>query len=136
MKINAKTDYACRALLELALHWPKKDPLQMDVIAHKQHIPVKFLIHILIHLKQAGLVESIRGKSGGYRLSISPKEVSIKDVVQAFDKVNILSNSRSEVMSALWKKIDEEVSAVVGRINFEELANKQKEKDKFVTFDI
>ena len=48
MKIIAKTDYACRALLELSLHWPKQEPLQVTAIADNQQIPIKFLIHILI----------------------------------------------------------------------------------------
>lgn len=69
MKISAKIDYACRALLiELGLHWPDNRPMQVSAIAKRQKIPMNFLVHILITLKELGYVDSIRGKSGGYVL--------------------------------------------------------------------
>ena len=68
MKISAKTDYACKAIFELVMHWPKPEPLAINVIARSQRIPIKFLTHILLQLKTMGMVESIRGQRGGYLL--------------------------------------------------------------------
>ena len=93
MKISAKIDYACRALLELSLHWPSQEPLQVDQIAQRQRVPVKFLTQILIHLKQVGYVESVRGKKGGYLLRKLPKEIKLNDIMENFNDTN---NSRDE----------------------------------------
>ena len=67
MRISARCDYACKALLELTLHWPSKEPLQLHTISENQGISTKYLVHILIQLKRMGLIESIRGKQGGTR---------------------------------------------------------------------
>ena len=138
IQISAKMNYACRALLELALHWPNVEPLQIELIAQRQNIPVKFLIHILIHLKQAGLLESVRGKGGGYRLNVAPKDITLKDVMKAFDEVDHLTagNNRMGIMQGVWKEISGEVSDVLGRINFEHIVHKQNTKDKLVSFEI
>jgi len=65
MKIPAKIDYACKAIFELAAHWPNKKPVQMQYVAEHQNIPIQFLTQIMIQLKHLGYVESIRGKRGG-----------------------------------------------------------------------
>ena len=82
MKISAKIDYACRALLELALHWPNKEPLPITEIADKEKIPVKFLVHILINLKNLGYIQSVRGNRGGYLLVKNPSEINLLEVIQ------------------------------------------------------
>src|SRR5262245_53536106 len=89
MKISAKTDYACRAILELALHWPNSVPLQISSIAGNRKIPVKFPTQILVTLKQTGLVESIRGQKGGYVLAKAPKDITLREVVANFEKAAV-----------------------------------------------
>jgi Rrf2 family protein len=87
MHVSAKADYGMRALLELAAAY-QEDPsrlLKGDAIARAQAIPVKFLEGILRQLRQAGIVASMRGAEGGYRLDRDPKDVSIADVVRALD---------------------------------------------------
>ena len=82
MKISAKMDYACRALLELALHWPDLTPMQISEIAKRQEIPIKFLVHIMIHLKERGYVNSVRGNKGGYLLAKAPAEIHFGEVIE------------------------------------------------------
>ena len=77
MRISAKIDYACRALLELSLHWPNNIPLQINTIAQNQQMPVKFLTQILLQLKQIGYVQSVRGKKGGYLLAKAPQKIRL-----------------------------------------------------------
>ena len=84
MNISAKTEYACRALLELSLQWPNVAPRQIADIAVRQKMPTKFLIHILIALKGLGFVDSSRGKSGGYYLTASPQTIKLVDVIRHF----------------------------------------------------
>ena len=70
MKLSAKTEYACLAMLEMAQQYGSGEPLQIRRIADEQGIPARFLVQILLQLKGAALVASTRGAAGGYRLSV------------------------------------------------------------------
>ena len=69
MKISAKAEYACLAVLALARHKPGEPPMRIREIAEAHGIPERYLVQILLQLKGAGLVTSVRGASGGYRLA-------------------------------------------------------------------
>lgn len=83
MKVSAKSDYAVRALLELAQ--ADEGPVKGERIAQAQEIPLKFLENILIDLRHAGIVRSQRGAEGGYWLARDAREVSIGEVIRAAD---------------------------------------------------
>ncbi|MBA2253911.1 MAG: Rrf2 family transcriptional regulator [Chloroflexi bacterium] len=86
MRISAKADYALRAAAELAAHWgPEHGPLKGERLAEAQEIPRKFLENILIELKRAGLVRSVRGAVGGYQLVYPPDEISLADIIRAVE---------------------------------------------------
>lgn len=137
MKISAKIDYACRALLELSLHWPNQEPLQVDQIAHRQRVPVKFLTQILIHLKQAGYVESVRGKNGGYLLRKLPREIKLNDIMENFQETN---NSRDEksnpIFNPIWREVNLEFLKAMDKFNFEDICNRKRQSDNTLTFQI
>lgn len=137
MKISAKIDYACRALLELSLHWPNHEPLQVETIAGRQRIPQKFLTQILIHLKQIGYVESVRGKKGGYLLRKLPREIKLNDIMENFQDAN---NSRDEksnpIFSPIWREVNQEFLKAMGKFNFEDICNRKREVDNTPTFQI
>ena len=82
---SAKTEYACVALLELALHHNDPTPLRLKAISEKHDISHRFLVQILLQLKSAGLVASTRGASGGYHLGRTPERISIADIVNVID---------------------------------------------------
>jgi Rrf2 family transcriptional regulator, cysteine metabolism repressor len=82
---SAKTEYACVALLELALHHNDPNPLRLKAISEKHDISHRFLVQILLQLKAAGLVASTRGASGGYHLGRPPERITIADVVNVID---------------------------------------------------
>ena len=84
MRISAKTDYALRALCELAAVGGEA-PLKGERIAAAQDIPLRFLENILVELRHAGLVSSRRGAEGGYLLARPAAEVSLADVIRAID---------------------------------------------------
>ena len=89
MKLPAKVYYGCKAVLELALRYDNRQPVRLATISGQQNIPTNFLVQLLIRLKNAGLVESTRGASGGYTLAKPPGEISLADVFKAVDD-NIL----------------------------------------------
>jgi Rrf2 family protein len=83
VKVSAKSDYAVRALLELAT--ADERPVKGERLAQAQEIPLKFLENILIDLRHAGIVRSQRGADGGYWLARGPDEVTIGEVIRAVD---------------------------------------------------
>lgn len=85
MKLSAKTEYACLAMLQLAQDYESGEPVQIRRIADEHGIPSRFLVQILLQLKGAGLVASTRGAAGGYRLTRSPREISLADVIEVME---------------------------------------------------
>lgn len=85
MRLSTKSDYASRAVAELALHYGAGRALHIEEIARGQGIPQNYLVQILIELKGKGLVRSKRGKAGGYTLARPPAEITFGDVLRAID---------------------------------------------------
>jgi Rrf2 family protein len=84
VRISAKVDYAVRAMCELAAH--RADvPLKAEQIASAQEIPLSFLENILVDLRRAGFVRSLRGQVGGYRMAKPASAISIADVIRAVE---------------------------------------------------
>jgi Rrf2 family protein len=82
--LTHKTRYALRSLLYLAEDTTDK-PVQLASIATSQRVPPKYLELIMLDLKKAGLVKSVRGPRGGYRLGRAPSEISFGEVVRAME---------------------------------------------------
>ena len=79
--LSQRTRYAIRALLHLADRYGK-GPVQLAEIAAAQNIPAKFLTVILSEIGRAGLIETQRGKDGGYWLARRPSEISYGDIIR------------------------------------------------------
>jgi Rrf2 family protein len=86
MKLSKKGEYALRSLINLGIAAEMKRKLvQVSELAESEQLPVKFLEQILQALKEAGIVESQRGKFGGYRLGRPSKKIFIGEVVRLID---------------------------------------------------
>ncbi len=84
MKISQKGLYALQALMMLARHY-KKSAVKIREIAYEENLPEKFLELILLELKNARMVESVRGAHGGYRLRRPPSEIFLSEVIRLID---------------------------------------------------
>ncbi len=84
MRVSAKTDYALRALIELAGR-TDGGAVKAEELAHLQDIPQGFLQAILADLRRAGVVMSQRGQAGGWRMERDPESVTVADVMRAVD---------------------------------------------------
>ncbi|HOE66220.1 MAG TPA: Rrf2 family transcriptional regulator [Candidatus Hydrogenedentes bacterium] len=85
MNVSSRCEYACRAIIELARHENSDTPVTAMYIAERRRIPEKYLVHILLQLKRAGLVRSVRGAQGGYLLAKSPDDISLFHIIRAID---------------------------------------------------
>ena len=140
MRISAESEYACRALLELALNWPGQKLVQVSAIAKKQDIPIKYLEQILIQLKSARLVESVRGKQGGYRLAKDPRKINVGEVMRniggpLLQMADTATHKRS-VFTAIWKEVEGSIVKVLDKVNFEDIANKAKSMEGAMVYQI
>jgi Rrf2 family protein len=100
MRLNARVDYALRAVVELAsAPAGPTSPVTADRLATAQEIPPKFLESILLQLRRGGIISSQRGPDGGYWLARPAAEISLADIIRVID--GPLANVRGQRPEAL-----------------------------------
>lgn len=82
--LSKKAQYAIKALEYLANRY-EQGPILISEIAEKKHIPIKFLENILLELRKADILESKKGKGGGYLLKTSPDQIVVANVIRVID---------------------------------------------------
>jgi Rrf2 family protein len=82
MKITAQEEYGLRCLLQLA-RYRGAEPLTVGAIAEEEGLSVPYVGKLMGHLRQSGLVESVRGRSGGYVLTRPAEEITLADALEA-----------------------------------------------------
>jgi Rrf2 family protein len=128
MKISAKAEYACLAVLALARNRPDDPPMRIRQIAETHGIPERYLVQILLQLKGAGLVTSTRGASGGYRLARSPDGISLGEVLSSIDGPEESARQRNGVgpaaraLALVWSHVREAERSVLDRTSIAQIA--------------
>jgi Rrf2 family protein len=84
MRISQKGLYALQAMMMLARHH-RQGAIKIRDIAYEENLPEKFLELILLEMKNARLVESVRGAKGGYRLRRAPSEIRLSEIIRLID---------------------------------------------------
>jgi Rrf2 family protein len=121
MRLSAKAEYACVAMLELAANYPTGKAVPIKAIADSQRLSAYFLPQILLQLKTVGLVESVRGSSGGYQLARAPENITLAEVIYAIDErpplthlpIGSKSTPAIAVLQSVWKEIQIEEQRVL-----------------------
>ncbi|MDR2437768.1 MAG: Rrf2 family transcriptional regulator [Planctomycetaceae bacterium] len=131
LKISAKTEYACIAIMELAIHKNSMEPVRIRNIAERHSVPPRFLVQILLQLKSADIVESTRGATGGYRLKKSPEEVTLGQVMNIIEappnngkRMPNQTNAESEaatVLNNIWNDAEKCRHDFLNKITFADL---------------
>lgn len=83
LKMSAKARYALRVVLDVALHQMSAQPRTLASIAKDESLSPKFLSRIVIPLRRKGLLRSVRGKSGGFRLARNAEDITLLEIVEA-----------------------------------------------------
>ena len=135
MKLSVKSDYAARAVLGLARHYPTGEVLRIEQLATSQNIPSNYLVQILIELKAQGIAKSVRGKEGGYLLARAPSEISLGDVLRAahgevFDTPALTDPNCPPELRRAWQRLKTSVDEAADKITFQQLLEEGAEKDK------
>ena len=133
MNLPAKTEYACLAVLELAAHFcsGSGEPVRVRQIAETHGIPSPFLVQILLQLKGAGLVESMRGAAGGYRLIKDPDDITLGEVMAIIEGPggDLSSNAGTPTAAArvlldAWREVDAVQRETLAGITFAHLLDR------------
>jgi Rrf2 family protein len=136
MRISAKAEYACVAMLELAANFGDPQPVRIKAIADARGIPQRFLVQILLQLKTSGLVASVRGASGGYQLARPPETISLASVINAIDdrtltpRSALSEHSRTpavEALLAVWKEVQAEEQRLLDKMTLAELLRRAQQ---------
>ena len=135
MNISSRCDYALRAMIELARRAPSGKPCTATSIAEQRDIPEKYLVHILLQLKRAALVQSIRGAQGGYVLARPPESVSLLDIVVAVDGPLLQplpgGDARAEDVGTAWKKVADGLSEVLKEITIQSILDESSTPEMY-----
>jgi len=136
MRLSTRARYGTRLMLELALNFNNGTIFLKD-IAEKEEISEKYLSHLVIPLKSSGLISSSRGAHGGYQLTKSPSQITLKEIVQTLEgsiscvecvkNPSICPRVSKCATRGIWEKLDEKISDELSSVTLEDLANSQKE---------
>ena len=133
MLVSAKTEYACIAVLELAARHGRGEPVRIRDIAEAHGVPSRFLVQILLQLKSAGIVQSIRGAAGGYHLAKEPDEITLLDVMTVVDAqvgqapASAARNTgTTRVLHRTWKEAAAKERELLAGVTFADLAGQLK----------
>lgn len=134
MRVSAKSDYALRALIEIATQVDGA-PVSAEELGRRQDIPRGFLQAILADLRRAGVLMSQRGQSGGWRMARDPDTVTVADVIRAVDgplvsvygvrPEAVTYNESAEILQLVWIAARTSLRDVFERVTLKALAEKR-----------
>ena len=132
MRVSAKSDYALRALIEMASQ-SDAAAISAEELGRRQDIPHGFLQAILADLRRAGIVISQRGLSGGWRMGREAGEVSVADVIRAVDgplvsvyglrPEAVTYNETADVLQHVWIAARRSLRDVFEQVSIQQLAD-------------
>lgn len=136
MKLSTKGKYGVKALFELAMHHGS-DPLSLKAIAERQGLSEHYLEQLVAPLRKAGLVTSIRGAQGGYRLSRPADQITVGDVIRVLEGPIGYTDCASEGESdpacsagcpvhGVWERVTRQIVAVIDGITLQDLVDEAR----------
>ena len=140
MNITSRGRYALRVMLDLAQH-PEEGYISLKTIAERQLISMKYLEAIAAALKKAGLVDSSRGKDGGYALLRAPEEYSVGEILRCMEDtlapVACIRAGGVECEKAaacltlpMWQELDELTNAYLDTVTLRDILTGEKWKNR------
>jgi Rrf2 family protein len=123
-------------MMHLAAHFGAPQPVRIKAIADAHGIDDRFLVQILLNLKKAGLVASVRGAAGGYHLVRAPDQINLAQIINAIDDTTFTPSSalseinRSAVVQVLldiWQQVLAEQQKVLTNVTLADLLRRTQD---------
>lgn len=137
MRLSTKGRYSTRAMLDLAIHFAD-GPVLIKDISQRQGISKGYLEQLFIPLRAAGLVRSIRGAQGGFRLARSPAEIRLSEIIRAtegstapaacVDEGSLCRQSEHCVTRDVWAEMKKAFEEVLDSMSLQDLVERHGEK--------
>ena len=137
MKISTRGRYALKIMMDLALANPE-EYVSLKAISDRQQVSMKYLEQIIALLSRAGMLESTRGKSGGYRLAKAPSEYTAGDILRASEgslaPIKCVEDAQNKCMNsahcstfAFWEGLNRAINDYIDSTTLEDLAGRERE---------
>jgi Rrf2 family iron-sulfur cluster assembly transcriptional regulator len=137
MKLSTKGRYAVMAMADLAAHEQGVRPVSLADVAARQEISLSYLEQLFAKLRRGGLVRSVRGPGGGYRLSRAPAEIRISDIIVAVDEPITATRCRAGspkgctgtsgrcVTHDLWEELGRQIHVFLASVSLGDVVEKR-----------
>lgn len=143
MKISTKGRYGLRAMLDLAVN-SNGGHVSLYNIAERQNISVNYLEQVFSALRKSGLVISIKGAQGGYKLAANPMNIKVGDILKSLEGCLSVVSADSEnetdmqqcITKCVWNKINKSIDDVVNSITLQDLIDEYKGMNEYPMFYI
>lgn len=141
VKLSTKGRYAVMAMVDLARHAQAK-PVSLSDIATRQEISLSYLEQLFARLRRAGLVKSVRGPGGGYRLARAMDEITVADIIIAVDEPMDATQCGGKenchddhvcMTHHLWSNLNQRIYAYLDSVSLEALVKRQVRPDPDMT---
>lgn len=138
MKLTSKGRYAVTAILDIAIH-ANNGPISLSDISERQHISLSYLEQLFAKLRRHGLVQSVRGPGGGYRLGLPSNEISIDMVIAAVNEniavTKCLGHGNCQggaecLTHSLWDQLSQRIENFLKEITLAELVEQYAAKQQ------
>jgi Rrf2 family iron-sulfur cluster assembly transcriptional regulator len=134
MNLTTKGRYAVMAMIELALRKENEKAVSLQEISDAQEIPRNYLEQLFASLRASGIVASIRGAHGGYRLNIAPKDIAILDIIKAAEEsISITRCSHAEkgcmkhsarcLTHDLWAGLESQIEGYLASVSLQDVCD-------------
>jgi len=137
MRLSTKGRYAVMAMADLAAHEQGARPVSLADIAQRQEISLSYLEQLFAKLRRGGLVRSVRGPGGGYRLSRPQNEIRIADIIVAVDEPISATRCRTGspkgctktgmrcVTHDLWEELGRQIHVFLSSVSLGDVVEKR-----------
>ena len=133
MDLNTKGRYAVMAMADIANH-ADCDAVPLSQIADRQRVSLAYLEQIFVRLRRAGLVESVRGRTGGYRLGRPAARITVAEVMAAVEEEVRMTRCAGEgnapclgtercLTHGLWDALGEQIEHFLGRVTLQNVVD-------------
>jgi Rrf2 family transcriptional regulator, iron-sulfur cluster assembly transcription factor len=143
MRLSTKSRYAVTSLLDMVMH-SDKGPVSLADISQRQGISLSYLEQLFAKMRRNNLVVSTRGPGGGYRLSVSPEDVSVSDIILSVDdKVEVTNkdalpganNYEPCLTEQLWDELSQQISSYLTGISLADMIRNQVSEEEYTEQD-
>lgn len=145
MHISSKGEYGLRALFDLAQNYGA-GPIQSEEIATRQGIPVNYLNQVLISLRKAGLINSLRGAQGGHLLARAPDQITLLEALTVLEGPFLPGDLFPEsaatkpedwsILATVWLNLRKTIEAHLEAITLEDLCQRKRDKRGNIMYHI